>query len=100
LDVLSAEALRHELLELWTTGKLPTKAILMVTHNIEESVFMADRLAVMEKEPGRLILEVDVNLPHPRNRKDLEFEQVVDHVYALLAGQTQPELEELGTAPR
>lgn len=99
LDVLSAEALRRELLELWTTGKLPTKAILMVTHNIEEAVFLADRLAVMEKDPGRLIMEVDVNLSHPRDRKELEFEQVVDNVYALLAGQTQPELEEFGTAP-
>lgn len=99
LDVLSAEALRNELLELWTSGTLPTKAILMVTHNIEEAVFMADRLAVMEKEPGRLVMELKIDLPHPRSRKDPKFVEAVDHVYSLLAGQTLPELEELGTAP-
>jgi NitT/TauT family transport system ATP-binding protein len=99
LDVLSAETLRGELLELWTSGKLPTKAILMVTHNIEEAVFMADRIVVMEKDPGRLIMDFTVDLPQPRNRKDLNFEEVVDKVYALLAGQTQPEQLELGTEP-
>jgi NitT/TauT family transport system ATP-binding protein len=58
LDVLSAEALRGELLELWTEGKIPTKAILMVSHNIEEVVFMADRIVVMDKEPGRIVAEI------------------------------------------
>ncbi len=55
LDVLSAESLRGELLELWTSGSIPTRAILMVTHNIEEAVFMADRIIVMEKDPGRVV---------------------------------------------
>jgi NitT/TauT family transport system ATP-binding protein len=63
LDVLSAEALRGELLELWTAGKIPTKAILMVSHNIEEAVLMGDRIVVMEKDPGRVIAEVPVTLP-------------------------------------
>lgn len=58
LDVLSADALRGELLELWTGGKMPTKAILMVTHNIEEAVFMADRILIMDKAPGRIVAEV------------------------------------------
>ncbi len=99
LDVLSADALRGELLELWTSGTMPTKAILLVTHNIEEAVWLADRLVVMEKEPGRVVTEVKVSLPHPRQRKSLPFLQVVDHVYAILAGQTQPEHIEMGTAP-
>jgi NitT/TauT family transport system ATP-binding protein len=99
LDVLSAEALRGELLELWTTGKIPTKAILMVTHNIEEAVLMGDRIIVMEKDPGRVIAEVHVPLPHPRRRKSTEFQALVDQVYGLLAGQTKAEPEELGTAP-
>jgi NitT/TauT family transport system ATP-binding protein len=99
LDVLSAETLRGELLELWTSGKLPTKAILMVTHNIEEAVFMADRIMVMEKDPGRLIMDLPVELAHPRHNKDLGFEETVDRVYALLAGQTQSEHMELGTEP-
>ncbi|MDH7486819.1 MAG: nitrate/sulfonate/bicarbonate ABC transporter ATP-binding protein [Anaerolineae bacterium] len=99
LDVLSAEALRGELLELWTGGKIPTKAILMVTHNIEEAVFMADRIVLMEKEPGRVVAEVKVELPHPRQRKSPVFLETVDQVYAALAGQTQPEHIELGVAP-
>lgn len=99
LDVLSAEALRGELLELWTGGRIPTRAILMVTHNIEEAVFMADRIIVMEKDPGRVVADLRIALPHPRMRKDPKFLEVVDRVYALLAGQTQPEHLELGTAP-
>jgi NitT/TauT family transport system ATP-binding protein len=99
LDVLSAESLRGELLELWTEGKIPTKSILMVSHNIEEAVFLADRIVVMDKEPGRIIAEHMVNLPHPRNRKSPKFQAHVDQVYAILAGQTRPEKEELGTAP-
>ncbi len=99
LDVLSAESLRGELLELWTEGKIPTKAILMVSHNIEEAVFMADRIVVMDKEPGRIISEITINLPHPRQRKSPEFQSWVDQVYATLAGQTRSEKEELGSAP-
>ncbi len=99
LDVLSAEALRGELLELWTSGNIPTRAILMVTHNIEEAVFMADRIVVMEKDPGRVMLDLKVDLPHPRQRKNSQFLDLVDRVYAILAGQTQPEHVELGTAP-
>jgi NitT/TauT family transport system ATP-binding protein len=99
LDVLSADALRGELLELWTSGAMPTKAILLVTHNIEEAVWLADRIVVMEKEPGRVVTELPVHLPHPRRRKSPAFLHVVDQVYALLAGQTQPEHIEMGTAP-
>lgn len=99
LDVLSAEALRGELLELWVEGKIPTLAILMVSHNIEEAVFMADRIVVMDKNPGRVVADLPVTLPHPRQRKSAEFQAVVDQVYATLAGQTQPESVELGTAP-
>jgi NitT/TauT family transport system ATP-binding protein len=99
LDVLSAESLRGELMELWTSGSIPTRAILMVSHNIEEAVFMADRVVVMDKDPGRVVAELKVPLPHPRQRKSSEFQAVVDQVYGLLAGQTQPEQIEQGTAP-
>jgi NitT/TauT family transport system ATP-binding protein len=99
LDVLSAEALRGELMELWTTGAIPTKAILMVTHNIEEAITLADRVVVMEKEPGRVVAELPIDLPQPRQRKSPEFIAKVDLVYATLAGQTEPEVLELGTAP-
>ncbi len=99
LDVLSAEALRGELLELWTAGSIPTKAILMVTHNIEEALLMADRILIMEKDPGRLIANMKVELPRPRQRKDSRFLALLDQVYGIMAGQTQPEHIELGSAP-
>ncbi|EPR42127.1 ABC nitrate/sulfonate/bicarbonate family transporter, ATPase subunit [Desulfovibrio sp. X2] len=99
LDVLSAETLRGELLELWTSGKIPTRAILMVSHNIDEAVFMADRIVIMDKDPGRIIREFPVDLPRPRQRKSHDFLNLVDRVYAMLAGQTlSPDLE-MGTAP-
>ncbi len=99
LDVLSAESLRGELLELWTGGKIPTRAILMVSHNIEEAVFMADRLVIMDKNPGRIVTELRIELPHPRQRKSPEFLSLIDQVYGIMVGQTQPEHIELGSAP-
>lgn len=99
LDVLSAEALRGELMELWLKKKIPTKAILMVTHNIEEAVFMADRIVIMGKEPGHIVTEIPVTLHHPRQRKDTAFGNIVDRVYAAVAGQSKPKEEALGTQP-
>ncbi len=99
LDVLSAETLRGELLELWSSGKIPIKAILMVTHNIEEAILMADRILIMDKQPGRLVAHLPVLLPRPRQRKDPAFVALLDQIYATMAGQTQPEHIELGSAP-
>jgi NitT/TauT family transport system ATP-binding protein len=99
LDVLSAEALRGELIDMWTGGVIPTKAILMVTHNIEEAAFMADRVVVMEKDPGRVVADIRVSLARPRLRKHASFMDMVDRIYATMAGQTQPEHLELGVAP-
>ncbi len=93
LDVLSAEALRGELLELWSSRAIPTKAILMVTHNIEEAVLMADRIVVMGKDPGRILTEIPVSLRHPRHRKDTAFQALVDTVYAAVAGKTRPDAD-------
>jgi len=86
LDVLSAEALRGELMELWLTQVIPTKAILMVTHSIEEAVLMADRIVVMGKDPGYILTEIAVPLHHPRRRKDTAFQALVDKVYAAVTG--------------
>jgi len=99
LDVLSAEALRGELMELWLNKKIPTKAILMVTHNIEEAVFMADRIVIMGKDPGHIVTEIAVTLRHPRHHKDTAFQNLVDKVYAAVAGQSKPKEEALGTQP-
>ena len=93
LDVLSAEGLRGELMELWLTKAIPTKAILMVTHNIEEAVLMADRIVVMAKDPGRIVTEIAVSLHQPRERKDPAFQALVDRVYAAVAGKTKTEAE-------
>jgi NitT/TauT family transport system ATP-binding protein len=99
LDVLSAEALRGELMELWLKKKIPTKAILMVTHNIEEAVLMADRIVIMGKDPGHIVTEILVTLRQPRQRKDTAFQNIVDKVYAAVAGQSKPKEEALGTQP-
>jgi NitT/TauT family transport system ATP-binding protein len=99
LDVLSAEALRGELMELWLKKKIPTKAILMVTHNIEEAVLMADRIVIMGKDPGHIVTEIPVTLHQPRQRKDIAFQSLVDKVYAAVAGQLKPKEEALGTQP-
>lgn len=81
LDVLTAETLRTDLLELWREKKLETKSILIVTHNIEEAVFMCDRILILSSNPGRVVAEVPVPFPHPRNRLDPEFRRLVDSIY-------------------
>ncbi|HET7492037.1 MAG TPA: nitrate/sulfonate/bicarbonate ABC transporter ATP-binding protein [Bradyrhizobium sp.] len=82
LDVLTAETLRTDLIDLWVEGRLPIKSVLMVTHNIEEAVLMCDRILVFSSNPGRVAAEIKIDLPHPRNRLDLAFRQLVDNIYA------------------
>ena len=84
LDVLTAETLRTDLIELWADGKLPVKSVLMVTHNIEEAVLMCDRILVFSSNPGRVANDLAVPFPHPRNRLDPAFRQMVDDIYALM----------------
>src|SRR2546425_1109281 len=87
LDVLTAETLRGELLELWLSRKMPTRAIFMVTHNIEEAVVLADRIIVLGHNPARVRADFAVGLEAPRGRKAERFTQIVDYVYKIL---TQP----------
>jgi len=82
LDVLTAETLRTDLIDLWIEGRLPIKSVLMVTHNIEEAVLMCDRILVFSSNPGRVAAEIKVDLSHPRNRLDPAFRQLVDSIYA------------------
>ncbi|PWB82471.1 MAG: nitrate ABC transporter ATP-binding protein [Methylocystaceae bacterium] len=89
LDVLTAETLRTDLLDLWVEGRMPIKSILMVTHNIEEAVLMCDRIVVLSSNPGRIAAEIKVSLAHPRNRLDPEFRQLVDQIYALMTRRTE-----------
>ena len=90
LDVLTAETLRTDLLDLWQEGRIPIKAILMVTHNIEEAVLMADRILVLSSNPGRIASEIPVTLPHPRDRLDNDFRALVDKIYALMTQRPDP----------
>jgi NitT/TauT family transport system ATP-binding protein len=89
LDVLTAENLRTELLNLWSGANFPTKAILMVTHNIEEAVQMADRILVLGSNPGRLRATIVDDLPRPRDRRSPEFEAMVDQIYAIMTGHAE-----------
>jgi NitT/TauT family transport system ATP-binding protein len=90
LDVLTAETLRTDLIDLWIEGRLPIKSVLMVTHNIEEAVLMCDRILVFSSNPGRVAAEIKVDLPHPRNRLDPTFRQLVDSIYARMTQRPEP----------
>ena len=90
LDVLTAENLRGELMELWLGKKIPTRSIFLVTHNIEEAVLLADRIIVLGRNPARIRADFRVPLLHPRVRTSAEFLLYVDYIYKLL---TQPQLE-------
>ncbi len=89
LDVLTAENLRSELLELWANKSLPTKAVFIVTHNIEEAVLLADRIIVLGRNPGHIRTDFKVQIPHPRDRKSEPFTQLVDYIYKVL---TKPDV--------
>lgn len=90
LDVLTAETLRTDLLDLWSEGRMPIKSILMVTHNIEEAVLMCDRILIFSSNPGRVLGEIKVNLPQPRSRQDPAFRALVEDIYARMTSRTNP----------
>ncbi len=89
LDVLTAENLRSELLELWHKKTIPTKSIFIVTHNIEEAVLLADRIIVLGRNPGHIRTDFKVTLEHPRDRKAAPFTNIVDYIYKVL---TRPDV--------
>jgi NitT/TauT family transport system ATP-binding protein len=90
LDVLTAETLRTDLLDLWTEGRMPIETMLMVTHNIEEAVLMCDRILIFGSHPGCVIGEILVDLPQPRDRLDPEFRALVDDIYARMTATGTP----------
>jgi NitT/TauT family transport system ATP-binding protein len=93
LDVLTAENLRSELLELWSNKTMPTKAVFIVTHNIEEAVLLADRIIVLGRNPGHIRTDFKVQLPQPRDRKSEPFTQLVDYIYKVLTRPDVPAAE-------
>src|SRR5438128_479528 len=84
LDVLTAETLRTDFLELWREGKLPIKGVILVTHNIKEAALMCDRILVFSTNPGRIVSEINVDLVHPRDRLDPAFRELVERIYVEL----------------
>jgi len=96
LDVLTAETLRTDFLELWGDGKLPIKGVVLVTHNIEEAVLMCDRILLFSNNPGRIIREIGVDLRQPRNRLDTRFRDLVEKIYVAMTQRT-PNAAQAGT---
>jgi NitT/TauT family transport system ATP-binding protein len=90
LDVLTAENLRGELMELWGKKAIPTKSVFLVTHNIEEAVLLADRIVVLGAHPAKVRADFRISMPQPRERKSAEFLVYVDYIYKVM---TQPELQ-------
>jgi len=84
LDPLTAESLRDEVLQLWQDPALPPEAVLLVSHNIEEAIELADRVIVLSRRPGHVLAEVAVDLPRPRDRKSTDFYELTDRVYSLI----------------
>jgi NitT/TauT family transport system ATP-binding protein len=98
LDPLTAESLREEVLQLWRDPQLPPEAVVLVTHNIEEALVMADRVIVLSRRPGRVLAGVPVNLPRPRDRKSPAFYELTDYVYSLITEGSGPP-GAIGTGP-
>ena len=86
LDVLTAENLKNDLLELWIGNKIPTKAIILITHSIEEAVYMSDRIIIISKDPGKIVEEIEVKIPHWRDKNSQKFLSLVDRIYTTLTG--------------
>jgi NitT/TauT family transport system ATP-binding protein len=84
LDVLTAENLRTDFLELWSERRLPIKGVILVTHNIEEAVLMSDRILLFSRNPGHIIEEIKVDLPQPRNRLETRFRALVERIYVAM----------------
>jgi NitT/TauT family transport system ATP-binding protein len=85
LDPLTAESLRSEILDLWTLGVTTVRAIIMVTHDVDEAIFMADRLVILTPRPAKIAGIVEVNIPRPRDRRSPEFQKLEDKVYELIS---------------
>ncbi len=90
LDVLTGENLRSDFIALWTARQLPIKSVLLVTHNIEEAVFMCDRILILSSNPGRIAAEIVVPLARPRNRLDTAFRDVAEDIYSRMTAGPPP----------
>ena len=87
LDVLTAETLRTDFIDLWSEGQMPIKAVVLVTHNIEEAIFMCDRVLIFASNPGRITSEIRIDMPHPRDRLNPAFAELVERTYVAMTAQ-------------
>jgi NitT/TauT family transport system ATP-binding protein len=97
LDVLTAENLRTDLIELWSEGDLPMKGIILVTHNIEEAVLMCDRVCLFSTNPGKIVSEIQIPLRQPRDRNDPAFSALVERIYAEMTARRAAQKAERAT---
>ena len=84
LDVLTADNLRGDLIDIWQSKRTNIRSMLIVTHNIEEAAYLADRILVFDNDPGKVRAEINVDLPHPRSNQDPRYRELVDEVYRLM----------------
>src|SRR6201999_3344104 len=96
LDVLTAENLRTDLVELWAEGDLPMKGIILVTHNIEEAVLMCDRVCLFSTNPGKIVSEIPIPLRQPRDRNDPAFTALVERIYVEMTARRAERLAQKG----
>ena len=100
LDVLTADNLKSDLLDLWETNQTNTNGILFVTHNIEEAVMLADRIIIFNSDPGTIRAELPVKIPHPRYAQGEEFRHLVEQVYSLMTSRGRAEKPDYMQAQR
>lgn len=93
LDAFTAENLRGEILKIWSSEEISVESILMVTHNIEEAIFLSDRILIMSTHPGKIINEVSVDLARPRDRESDDFNKLYDKIYSLVVGSAFKEVK-------
>jgi NitT/TauT family transport system ATP-binding protein len=100
LDILTAENLRNDLLDLWTDKRTKTKSILFVTHDIEEAILMANRILLFSTDPGCIQAEVPVTLPFPRETQNKDFRQLLDQIYTLMTISEREKLSKAKARPK
>ena len=84
LDIITAQSLRTDFLDLWNDDKVPIQSALLVTHSVEEAVLLSDRILIFSSNPGRVIAQIEVKLPHPRDRLDPKFVELVEEIYSIM----------------
>ncbi|HWB52630.1 MAG TPA: ABC transporter ATP-binding protein, partial [Tepidisphaeraceae bacterium] len=107
LDVFTAESLRSEVYRLWTsvphngdatkaksTPINTVKSVLIITHIIEEAVFLADRIVIMGKSPGHIRQIISTHLPHPRDYQSPQFLAMVQRLHDVIVSEHLPEVPE------